>query len=151
MNTITSNSIQTTLDPTTCDTKVTNDYKRCMSAQPKLPWTTPPIQDTVHSTSVDNKVTINSLLSNTMEVTTDFHLVHSRKMHENRGQATKDPTAYDTKVNTSSTDSQLPQSLLSHSKEVDIHTSSSADRQKIHSLELPIIGMNAGEKVYIID
>ena len=100
------------------------------------------------------------------KVTTDFHLVHSREMHENRGQTTKDPTAYDTKVTTSSTDSQLPQSmelheypsqaildpkasnrkvtnhsLLSHSKEVDIHTSSSADRQKIHSLELPIIGM----------
>ena len=193
MNTITSNPILTTLDPISCDTKVTNDYKRCTSAPPKPPWTTQsatsPIQDTVHSTSVDNKVTINSLLSNTMEVhkspsqaifdpkvTTDFHLVHSREMHENRGQTTKDPTAYDTKVTTSSTDSQLPQSmelheypsqaildskasnrkvtnhsLLSHSKEVDIHTSSSADRQKIHSLELPIIGMNAGEKVYIID
>ena len=85
-----------------CPTQATLDHK-------VLPPS--PIQDTVHSTSVDNKVTINSLLSNSMEVhkspsqvifepkvTTDFHLVHSREMHENRGQATKDPSAYDTKV-----------------------------------------------------
>ena len=126
MNTITSNPILTTLDPISCDTKVTNDYKRCTSAPPKPPWTTQsatsPIQDTVHSTSVDNKVTINSLLSNSMEVhkspsqaifdpkvTTDFHLVHSRDIHENPGQGTRDPAANDTKVTTSSTDSQPSQ------------------------------------------
>ena len=40
VNTITSNPILTTLDPTTCDTKVTNDYKRYTSAPPKPPWTT---------------------------------------------------------------------------------------------------------------
>ena len=40
VNTITSNPILTTLDPTTCNTKVTNDYKRYTSAPPKPPWTT---------------------------------------------------------------------------------------------------------------
>ena len=102
-------TILTTLDPTACDTKITNNsylsnYRKvyecptqafldpiacdtnvttvtdhhietnwcdfcCVSYNCEVDIAIPsPIQDTVHFTSVDNKVTTNSLLSNTMEV-----------------------------------------------------------------------------------